>query len=527
MTLRVAPRCAAAVVLWLALLSAGCSDMLTAALQNKIEHEEHSIPVPGSGGALTIQEIRAGAVALRWQAATDADLASEKLEYRLYSSQSDNIRTPDQASANGVPAIGWTANCTNATASSLLLVTPYYFNVLVRDLAGNVAAYACASATTLNDTLAPLPGGSGALTVSGTAQQSVTLSWLAGSDNVTPQESLQYLAYYSLANNIDTVHNTEANGVPFGGWSAGITSKQVTGLTDNTQYYFNVLIQDEVGLKSACTSTGAVTVRGSRVYWTDGVTLKVQRARLDASGGIQDLYTSSNIPFGLAVDPVNGKVYWTEFSASFKGICRMSVNGGAVETLISSGATRPRGIALDVANSRMYWTDDLTNKIYSAPFSVSNADATSYAIVTGLNTPHGIALDLVNGKIYWAESGAALIRRSNLDGSSIETVQDALMFSPYGIALSSTYIYWTDWKTPAEIRRAPLGIRGVSAVLINTNTGNPADLALDEAGNALYWTDLTTNNIYKSPLFPPGQDAASYTFITGLSDPAGIDLELR
>lgn len=68
---------------------------------------------------------------------------------------------------------------------------------------------------------------------------------------------------------------------------------------------------------------------------------------------------ATNTPFGLAVDPVNGKVYWTEFSVSFKGICRMSVNGGAVETLISSGATRPRGIALDVANSRMYWTDDL------------------------------------------------------------------------------------------------------------------------------------------------------------------------
>jgi low density lipoprotein receptor-related protein 5/6 len=257
------------------------------------------------------------------------------------------------------------------------------------------------------------------------------------------------------------------------------------------------------------------------------VTLKVQRARLDASGGIQDLYTSTNTPFGLAVDPVNGKVYWTEFSVSFKGIRRMSVDGGAVETLISTGASRPRAIALDVANSRMYWTDDLTNTIYSAPFSVSNGDAAAYAIVTGLGTPRGIALDLVNGKIYWAESGAARIQRSNLDGSSVEIVQDSLLSTPYGIALTSTYLYWTDWKTPAEIRRAPLGIHGVSAALINMNTGNPADLALDEAGNALYWTDLTTNNIYKSTLVPAGKDAASYTFITGLSDPAGIDLELR
>ena len=67
MTLRVAPRCAAAVVLWMALLSTGCSDMLTTALQNKIEHEERSVPVPGSAGALTIQDVRAGAMVLQWQ----------------------------------------------------------------------------------------------------------------------------------------------------------------------------------------------------------------------------------------------------------------------------------------------------------------------------------------------------------------------------------------------------------------------------------------------------------------------------
>ncbi|WP_246028212.1 hypothetical protein [Leptospira fletcheri] len=140
------------------------------------------------------------------------------------------------------------------------------FTALIGGLLGNanqkapVASAGGATAAPVLDTTPPVPGGSGIIsavpsgTYSGSTKAQVTLSWTAGTDNVTSQANLTYQVYYSLSNNLTTLTNTLANGTPFSTTQAGLSEIAVNQLFAKTAYYFNVVLTDQAGNQSIYTS---------------------------------------------------------------------------------------------------------------------------------------------------------------------------------------------------------------------------------------------------------------------------------
>ena len=94
------------------------------------------------------------------------------------------------------------------------------------------------------------------------------------------------------------------------------------------------------------------------------------------------------MPYGLAVDPVNQKLYWTHARIGKEKVTRANFDGSELEDIVTEA---------------------------------------------GLNEPAEITVDAIAQKIYWAERGGT-IRRANLDGSGIEVVVRDLPLA-YGIAL--------------------------------------------------------------------------------------------
>lgn len=75
-------------------------------------------------------------------------------------------------------------------------------------------------------------------------QTSMVLSWSPATDNVTPQNKIQYLIYMA------TTSGGQNFSMPSFTTSLGATSYMVAGLNPNTTYYYVVLAMDEVGNKS-------------------------------------------------------------------------------------------------------------------------------------------------------------------------------------------------------------------------------------------------------------------------------------
>src|SRR5262249_55670941 len=132
----------------------------------------------------------------------------------------------------------------------------------------------------------------------------------------------------------------------------------------------------------------------------------------------------SGSPFGLALDTVDGKVYWTSNPnqlGGFEGIGRANLDGSSPENLLATSTTTTGGIALDLPAGKIFWTDPWPGDI-----RVANLDGSSaQTLINGLAQPRGIALDLVNGKMYWTDYTAGDVRRANLDGTAAQVVVSA------------------------------------------------------------------------------------------------------
>ncbi|MEK3885293.1 S-layer homology domain-containing protein [Paenibacillus sp. PL2-23] len=101
---------------------------------------------------------------------------------------------------------------------------------------------------------------SGDLAASSITYSGAVLSWSKASDNVTVSCNLEYQVYQSASPNIGTVADIEINGTPIGSPAKDIATSSITGLTQGTSYYFNVLVKDGSGNKTAYTMTQVTTL---------------------------------------------------------------------------------------------------------------------------------------------------------------------------------------------------------------------------------------------------------------------------
>ena len=101
-------------------------------------------------------------------------------------------------------------------------------------------------------------------------------------------------------------------------------------------------------------------------------------------------------------------------------------------------------------------------------------------------------------KIYWTTAGK--IQRANLDGSNIETLLTTGLEYPEGIALdvAGDKMYWTDSGT-RSIQRANLDGSNIET-LLTTGLEDPRGIALDMAGDKMYWVDLGARSIQRANL---------------------------
>ena len=148
-----------------------------------------------------------------------------------------------------------------------------------------------------------------------------------------------------------------------------------------------------------------------------------------------DIVTGLNRPWGIAIDLVNGHIYWADRSA--KKIQRADLNGANVTDIISTGLSGPYGIGLDLVAGKVYFSDVTiaitpVGSIKRADLNGSNVEI----VAVGLGTVTAIAVDRTNGYILWTDSDNGKIQASNLDGTGVTDVLFGLS-NPRGIAVDA------------------------------------------------------------------------------------------
>lgn len=113
-------------------------------------------------------------------------------------------------------------------------------------------------ATNASDTAPPTVG---AISILNVSSSSITIGWTAATDDFTVQSNIQYLPYFSLSNNLNTVSNIETNGMPVGTFTSNLTQVSVINLVPQTNYYFSVIARDSQGNKAAYLPIAGLTTQ--------------------------------------------------------------------------------------------------------------------------------------------------------------------------------------------------------------------------------------------------------------------------
>ncbi|HEX9659908.1 MAG TPA: hypothetical protein VGA18_06375, partial [Rhodothermales bacterium] len=225
----------------------------------------------------------------------------------------------------------------------------------------------------------------------------------------------------------------------------------------------------------AVASDSSETVAQPKVYWLEA---GINRANLDGSEQTT-LLGHIGTPVIVATDAVRKHVYWT----GGDWIRRAGTDGTDFKRVVWGNEVA--GMTVDPAGGKLYWTER------GSPPAIkrSNLDGTGIQTIvsSGISDPLSIALDISGGKVYWSDRGRGEIRRANLSGGGLETVVSDTGVVGVDVDPVHRKLYWSSgWS---RIVRANLdGSSAETVVEASSSNGNSIGrISLDETAGKLYW----------------------------------------
>lgn len=203
--------------------------------------------------------------------------------------------------------------------------------------------------------------------------------------------------------------------------------------------------------------------RTGMIFWSDVTEQKIYKAPIDE--GNAPIVVVSGEPVssdGLAVDWIYNHLYYTDTMRSSIEVINFDGNMG--RTLIKDAVDIPRALALDPIDGYMYWTDwGASPRIERAGMDGSHRQV---IVSSNVKWPNGLTLDLERKRVYWVDAKLSVISSCNYDGSDRRLVlysSDTLRH-PFSITMFEDSVYWTDWNKAAVFRANKFNGGNVTAI---------------------------------------------------------------
>ncbi|KAF4521231.1 hypothetical protein B566_EDAN005442 [Ephemera danica] len=197
------------------------------------------------------------------------------------------------------------------------------------------------------------------------------------------------------------------------------------------QYY-----QTAVGIDIDCLE--------GRVYWGDVNGKTIKSCKYDGADRENFLAKDIGAPEGVAVDWISRNIYWTDSTLKRVEVASIDLPRRR-KVLVSEGLVNPRGIAIHAGQGKLFWSD--WNR-ESPKIEQSNMDGSSRTIIVreGLQLPNSLAVDIERDELCWADAGTKNIACIGIRNNFRRTVVSECSY-PFGLAISNSHYYWTDWAT--------------------------------------------------------------------------------
>ncbi len=261
--------------------------------------------------------------------------------------------------------------------------------------------------------------------------------------------------------------------------------------------------------------------------------------------------TSSNE--GRATSPTTGRLFVLDLSGG--RIFSVDTDGRDKQVLVT-GCQLPDGIAVDPGQGHLYWTNMGSPKVADGSLERADLDGRHRRVVVpegGTFTPKQVQLAAQTGQLYWCDREGMRVMRCNLDGSQVETLVESGQGEAdrsrplhwcVGIAVDPErrHIYWTQKggnnANEGRIFRAGIDLPAgetpsnrTDIELLYGGLPEPIDLELDLEHRMIYWTDRGDpprgNTVNRAAMDIGAQDRGAPEIVfSGLMEAIGIALDV-
>ncbi|CAC5397307.1 LRP4 [Mytilus coruscus] len=159
---------------------------------------------------------------------------------------------------------------------------------------------------------------------------------------------------------------------------------------------------------------------------------------------LQIVVSTRDRPAGIAIDSVQGHVYWTESIYEKGRIVRCNFDGSNVIAIFES-LEFPFVIRLDIKNRWMYFVERFSR------ISRSSLNVTQQQVLVNVNPDVTcMDLDIKNERLYWILDNTGDLKSALVDGTSVKTIINTNCKSPVckniAIDVVGTNIYFSNHK---------------------------------------------------------------------------------
>ena len=265
---------------------------------------------------------------------------------------------------------------------------------------------------------------------------------------------------------------------------------------------------------------------------------RVRRANLDGSD-VEDIIDLATVTFptALAVDPGNGKLYWSGYDGEdydVRGkVGRANLDGSNPEDIVEGvDGSAILGVALDLANNGLYWIETRVDesKTESRVRRAGLDGSVPKDIVGDTNgLGYSIALDSANRELFWTihDRGQHALRRANLDGSAANVVIEVESMGAISVDSDRGKLYWTTQgffsgtTSDNGIRRANLDGSATEDVFMSEiRHPRSGGIVQDVIGDKMYWTEVvwTSSCAYDTVVLEADMDGLNERVVTRSSN---------
>lgn len=302
-------------------------------------------------------------------------------------------------------------------------------------------------------------------------------------------------------------------------------------------------------LETAAPALNSQKLVGPRIFFLDLGAGRILSANPDGSDLTVVIAGGQKHPDGLAADPEQGHLYWTNMGnpiANDGSIFRSDFDGENIAVIVPPGSTfTPKQLQLEPKTRKLYWCDREGMRVMRCSLDGSDIET---LVETGRTEADrreqtrwcvGIAVDIDGGKFYWTQKGSdnagqGRIFRAGIDmpkGDTAAARTDIeLLFAELpepidlDLDLVNRMLYWTDRGDPPRgntVNRASMDVVGNTRTepqILITHLMEGIGLALDLKGGRMFVTDLA-GSVYCAGLDGgnPKTVAAAQGNLTGIT----------